>query len=55
MFETGNHTVDIKTSPMLFDIIVEASKLVPSAYDPVGKTVYDKWMDVHWNSATNEP
>ncbi|CAF1607324.1 unnamed protein product, partial [Rotaria magnacalcarata] len=51
----GNHTVDIKTSPMLFDIIVEASKLVPSAYDPVGKTVYDKWMDVHWNSATNEP
>ncbi|CAM2718149.1 unnamed protein product [Rotaria socialis] len=51
----GNHTVDIKTSPLLFDIIVEASKLVPSAYDPVGKTVYDKWVDFQWNNVTNEP
>ncbi|CAF5038199.1 unnamed protein product, partial [Rotaria magnacalcarata] len=28
---------------------------VPSAYDPDGQTVYDKWMKVHRNDITNEP
>ncbi|CAF4768009.1 unnamed protein product [Rotaria sp. Silwood1] len=28
---------------------------VPSAYDPVGQTIYDKWMKVDRNPATNEP
>ncbi|CAF3820340.1 unnamed protein product [Rotaria sp. Silwood1] len=51
----GNHTILVKTAPMLFDIIVEASKMVPSAYDAPGQTVYDKWMRVNRNNVTNEP
>ncbi|CAF4802623.1 unnamed protein product [Rotaria sp. Silwood1] len=51
----GNHTVSINTSPMLFDVIVKAAKMVPSAYDSVGQTVYDKWMKVNRNNRTNEP
>ncbi|CAF4516396.1 unnamed protein product, partial [Rotaria sp. Silwood2] len=51
----GNYTVDVKTSPILFDIIVQAAKMIPSAYDPAGQTVYDKWMNVNRNNMTNEP
>jgi hypothetical protein len=66
----GNYTVGASASPMLVDVIIEASKMVsdmmlicllhrksqvPSAYDPPGMTVYDKWMKVHRNNATNEP
>ena len=40
---------------MLFDVIIEAAKMVPSAYDPPGQTVYDKWMAVRRNPDTNEP
>ncbi|CAF4336676.1 unnamed protein product, partial [Rotaria sordida] len=29
--------------------------MVPSAYDPPGLTVYDKWMNVNRNNVTNEP
>ncbi|CAF1392354.1 unnamed protein product [Rotaria sordida] len=51
----GNYTVAIDTSPLLFDIILQAAKMVPSAYDPPGLTVYDKWMNVNRNNVTNEP
>ncbi|CAF4274049.1 unnamed protein product, partial [Rotaria sp. Silwood2] len=51
----GNYTIHVKASPMLFDIIVEASKMVLSAYDPPNQTIYDKWMKSHWNNITNEP
>ncbi|CAF3940422.1 unnamed protein product, partial [Rotaria sp. Silwood1] len=50
-----NYTIHAKASPMLFDVIVEASKMVHSAYDPPGQTIYDKWMKVHWNNLTKEP
>ncbi|CAF1534920.1 unnamed protein product [Rotaria sp. Silwood1] len=52
---SGNYTVEAAASPILFDVIIEAAKLVPSAYDPPGYTVYDKWMSVNRNNATNEP
>ncbi|CAF3456666.1 unnamed protein product [Rotaria socialis] len=51
----GAYYVNIKSSPVLFDAIVKAAKMVPSAYDPDGQTVYDKWMKVHRNGITNEP
>ncbi|CAF2468459.1 unnamed protein product [Rotaria sp. Silwood2] len=51
----GFYKVDVEASPMLFDAIVEAAKMVPSAYDPAGQTVYDKWMKVDRNNVTNEP
>ncbi|CAM4944796.1 unnamed protein product [Rotaria socialis] len=51
----GAYYVNIKSSPVLFDAIVKAAKMVPSAYDPDGQTVYDKWMKVHRNDITNEP
>ncbi|CAM2718148.1 unnamed protein product [Rotaria socialis] len=51
----GYYSVSAKASPLLFDIIVEASKMVPSAYDPPGQTIYDKWMKVNRNDLTNEP
>lgn len=51
----GNYTIDVKASPMLFDAIVEAGKMVPSAYDVSGQTVYDKWMKVRQNTQTQEP
>ncbi|CAF1148812.1 unnamed protein product [Rotaria sp. Silwood1] len=51
----GFYKVDVKASPMLFDAIVEAGKMVPSAYDPAGQTVYGKWMQVDRNNVTNEP
>ncbi|CAF1561470.1 unnamed protein product [Rotaria sp. Silwood1] len=51
----GNYTVEAAASPILFDVIIEAAKLIPSAYDPPGYTVYDKWMSVNRNNATNEP
>jgi hypothetical protein len=31
IFETGNYTVDIASSPMLFDVIVEAAKMVSTS------------------------
>ncbi|CAF1046308.1 unnamed protein product [Didymodactylos carnosus] len=46
----GNWTVDVKSSPLLYNVIVDAAKTVPSAYDG-SKTVHDKWMEVH----NNEP
>ncbi|CAF1640902.1 unnamed protein product [Rotaria sordida] len=55
MFKTGNYTINIDTSPLLFDIILQAAKMIPSAYDPPGLTVYDKWMNVNRNNVTNEP
>ncbi|CAF2134454.1 unnamed protein product, partial [Rotaria magnacalcarata] len=51
----GAYYVNIKSSPVLFDAIIKAAKMVPSAYDPDGQTVYDKWMKVHRNDITNEP
>ncbi|CAF1172104.1 unnamed protein product [Adineta steineri] len=51
----GNYKLRVNTSPLLFDIIIEASKMVPSAYDHVDQTVYDKWMKVDRNNITNEP
>ncbi|CAF3610983.1 unnamed protein product [Rotaria sp. Silwood1] len=51
----GNYTIHVGASPILFDIIVEASKMVSSAYDPPDQTIYDKWMKSHWNNVTHEP
>ncbi|UJR30817.1 hypothetical protein I4U23_018335 [Adineta vaga] len=51
----GNYTVKARSSPILFDVIVEASKMVSSAYDTPTQTVYDKWMKVRRNNLTNEP
>ncbi|CAF1329620.1 unnamed protein product [Adineta ricciae] len=51
----GNYTIKARSAPMLFDIIVEASKMVPSAYDTPTQTVHDKWMKVNRNNKTNEP
>ncbi|CAF0939456.1 unnamed protein product [Rotaria sordida] len=51
----GFYKVDVKASPMLFDAIVEAGKMVPSAYDPAEQTVYEQWMKVDRNNVTNEP
>jgi len=71
IFLTGNYRIGVAASPMLFDVIVQAAKMVsinivsfsflqlkfkvPSAYDPAGETVYDKWMKVYRNPITNEP
>ncbi|CAF0745500.1 unnamed protein product [Adineta steineri] len=51
----GNYKLRVNTSPLLFDIVIEASKMVPSAYDLAGQTVYDRWMKVDRNNITNEP
>ncbi|CAF0721862.1 unnamed protein product [Adineta steineri] len=51
----GNYKLGVNTSPLLFDIIIEASKMVPSAYDLADQTVYDKWMRIDRNNITNEP
>ncbi|CAF4423287.1 unnamed protein product, partial [Adineta steineri] len=51
----GNYKLRVNTSPLLFDIIIEASKMVPSAYDLVDQTVYDRWMRIDRNNITNEP
>ncbi|CAF0720427.1 unnamed protein product [Adineta steineri] len=51
----GNYTIRSTASPLLVDAIIEASKMVPSAYDSPEQTVYDKWKKVRWNNVTNEP
>ncbi|CAF1474642.1 unnamed protein product, partial [Adineta steineri] len=51
----GNYKLRVNTSPLLFDIIIEASKMVPSAYDLVDQTVHDRWMRIDRNNITNEP
>ncbi|CAF4171678.1 unnamed protein product, partial [Adineta steineri] len=52
---SGNYTIRSTASPLLVDAIIEASKMVPSAYDSPEQTVYDKWKKVRWNNVTNEP
>lgn len=55
---TGNQSISIAASPLLYQVLFNATRQVPNPNFaeglPEAKTVYDAWKDAHHISKTNE-
>ena len=52
----GNYTLSAKASPLMKDVIIEASKMVDAVdFDTHDKTVYDMWLKKNKDERTQKP